>query len=211
MTQRMRQHVGLLAAAVAGLCVGGCAFGTTKVVVGHGALASVATSRQGKILVKPFADRREPAERPYIGNKRNGFGMAFGRVAAAGAKSVPDLLTDCFAEALTQAGYTPIIEGRGKADPAAKYDAVLEGEIRRFWMDLYFMIWHNVEVGLTLKKAPGGQPLWTGTAHGERTRMLWLGIAPEFEGVISAALTRALDSAAAQFASDEFFQAVQKK
>ena len=212
MGMRVGRSVRVALAAMLGALAGGCAMGTTDLTVRHRPLDPIANKRQGNILVRKFADSREPAsERGCIGVKRNGFGMPLGRMAASGTTPLPDLLTAYFAEALTQAGYNATIEGSpSAAEPAARYDAVVEGEIVKFWEDLYLMIWHEVDVSLRARKTTGGTVVWRGRAAGSSRYLLWLGISSELERPIASALTQALNEAARQFASDDFYQHVKQ-
>jgi hypothetical protein len=46
--------------------------------------------------------------------------------------------------------------------------------------------------------------------RGEQTNVLWIGTSSELEKVIRQALTKALNQAAKEFASDEFYEAIKK-
>ena len=126
----------------------GCATGTTRLVLSHGPLDPVVQKRQGDVLVRPFVDKREHTT--YIGNKRNGFGMVLGHVATQEGVKVDELLTQYFIEALKQAGYNAILDKStpGGVTPQLKCDAIINGEIVEFWMDLYMLVWHRVGVNV---------------------------------------------------------------
>jgi hypothetical protein len=198
----------------------GCAFGTAHAEIGHETLAPVAVKRQGNVLVRPFVDKRPNTE--YIGNKRNGYGMVLGHVATEEGVKLDAVLTQYFIDALQQAGYNAALDTSTSGDPAtqpatqpavtlANCDVVVDGEIRGFWMDLYMMVWHSVDVNVKATHPGDQRVVWEKLIHGEKTNILWLGITPEFERVIRAATTDALNHAATEFASDEFYNAAFKK
>ena len=178
--------------------------------ISHGPLDEVTPQREGTILVKRFVDEREPEQKPYIGNKRNGFGMVLGHVAALEGVEIESRLAEYFAEALRQAGYEAIV-----ADPQAAtgsdgvhYDAVLEGRIQTFWLDLYMAVWHKVAVNLSLLDQDSQRVLWEGDVEGSEANTLWIGATAEFEKVVRQAMTQALNRAATEFASEDFYQSV---
>lgn len=192
------------------LGLGGCALGVTKVDVAHSPLAGEMTKREGTILVKQFTDGRQPGHRESIGNKRNGFGMVLGSIGTQDGVNLDALLTKYFAEALQHAGYTVVLQTSASGAGDRAYDAALQGEIKEFWLDLYMMTWHSVDVTLTLKDKTETHVLWERDIRGERTNVLWIGASSEFERVIRQALDVALDQAAKEFASTEFQDAVKK-
>jgi hypothetical protein len=92
-----------------------------------------------------------------------------------------------------------------------KFDAMFEGEIVEFWMDLYMAVWHKVGVKLTAKRPDSKEVLWEKVIHDEDKNVLWIGATAEYEKVIRQALTKALNKAASEFASDEFFKTIKGK
>lgn len=187
---------------VLALLTGGCAIGTTRLNVEHAPLERVAQKGSGNILVKQFVDKRkEPHE--YIGNKRNGFGMVLGHVGLQEGQSLEPLLTRYFAAALTEAGYTVVVQGQGE-NSQLKFDAVVDGEILEFWLDLYMKVWHNMEVRTRALDPAGTRVLWEKTIKADQSNVLWIGATGEFEKVISESLTKALNQAAAEYASESF-------
>ncbi len=211
--RRANKHVlGVVFLAMVMAVVGsGCAVGTTRLKVAHGELASIADKQEGTILVKCFVDARIEKRKPFIGNKRNGFGMVLGHVAAPEGVEIDMLLTQYFAEALEEAGYKTVIDMGAGAPESGRIDAVVSGEITTFWLDLYMAVWHNVKVNITLSDATGENVLWERLFHGEETHILWLGIKPELEVVINQALTKALNEAAAAFAAEEFASKIPRR
>lgn len=187
------------------LVLGGCAIGTTTLNVEHDPLQKIAKKREGTILVRKFVDKRkEPHE--YIGNKRNGFGMVLGHVAASEGVDLEALLTRYFAEALTEAGYKAVIQDAGD-NGTVKFDAVVDGEIVEFWLDLYMKVWHNMEVRTRLLDPANGSVRWEKVITADQSNVLWVGATGEFEKVISESLTKALNQAATEYSSEEFARA----
>lgn len=196
----------ILLAGFFAMFLGGCAIGTTTLNVGHDPLEKVTEMKKGTILVRKFVDRRkEPHE--YIGNKRNGFGMVLGHVAAPEGVDLESLLTGYFAEALTEAGYKAVIQRAGD-NGAIKFDAVVDGEIVEFWLDLYMKVWHNMEVRTRLLDPAGNSVRWEKVIKADQSNVLWVGATGEFEKVISESLTKALNQAAKEYSSEEFASAV---
>ncbi len=71
--------------------------------------------------------------------------MVLGHIGAPKGVELEELLAEFFADALREAGYEAIVAEEG-ASGEANYDAVLTGEIKAFWLDLYMAVWHNVDV-----------------------------------------------------------------
>jgi len=189
----------------------GCAVGVTRVNVTHDSLATIENKREGDILVKQFVDKRKDTQ--YIGNKRNMFGMVLGHVGTQEGLKIHDLLTKYFAEALREAGYNAIIQesesaGIAKGIRFDAIDAIVEGEIREFWLDLYMATWHKVAVLVKALDKDTQQVLWEKEVRGEEKNVLWVGVAAEYEKVIREALTKALNQAAKEFASEQFYKAL---
>lgn len=203
----MFQRIVLLG--LSAILIAGCALGTTSLQVTHDPLERIEPRRQGNIQIRPFIDKRKE-NHEYIGNKRNGFGMVLGHVGLTEGVKLENLLTGYFAEALKEAGYTTVIQ-----DPASaatqneiKFDAVVEGEIMEFWLDLYMKVWHNMEVKTRAIQPITQTVLWENTVKADQSNMLWLGVTGEFEKVIRESVTKALNQAARDYASDKFQQAI---
>jgi hypothetical protein len=192
---------------------GGCTtpFGTTRLVVAHAPLAPVAQKRQGDVIVRPFVDKRERTA--YIGNKRHGFGMVSGHVATHKGVKIDELLTQYFIEALRQAGYNAVLEKtiQGSGAPQLKCDAIIDGEIVEFLMDYYSVVWHRVGVNVKAINPADQKVIWERLIQGTEKRVLWLGAKGEFERIVREAITKALDRAAQEFASDNFYDRAIKK
>jgi hypothetical protein len=186
----------------------GCALGVTRLNVTHDSLATIENKREGDILVKQFVDKRKDTQ--YIGNKRNMFGMVMGHVGTQEGVKIQDLLTKYFAEALREAGYNAIIQESESPGIAKgnRFDAIVEGEIREFWLDLYMATWHKVAVLVKALDKDTQQVLWEKEVRGEEKNVLWVGVAAEYEKVIREALTKALNQAAKEFASEQFYKAL---
>jgi hypothetical protein len=202
--------LGLLLLICLTILASGCAIGTTTVTVSHDPLQQVPDKKKGDLLVNQFVDSRKPDHKNYIGNKRNGYGMVLGHIGLPDGVKLETLVTKYFAEALAEAGYNVAIS----ASPVPgnkKFDAVIDGEITEFWLDLFLRIWQDVDVKITASDPTSKKKLWEKTIKGDKANTLWVGTTSEFEKVISEALTIALNKAAQEFASDEFYNAIKKK
>jgi hypothetical protein len=182
----------------------GCAIGVTKVAVDHDKLAVIDDKNDGKILVKTFTDDRKDTQ--YIGNKRNVFGKVLGHIATIDAVKLETTLTKYFAEALEEAGYDTVIENPDAEVDMQKihFDAVVEGKILEFWMDLYGACWHYMKVNVKALDKDARTVLWEKEIASEEKNVLWIGTTAEYERVIRESLTKSLNQAAAEFAADDF-------
>lgn len=186
----------------------GCALGVTHVNVAHSPLEPVAQKRAGTILVQPFVDNRKE-DHQYIGTKRDVLGLPLGNMGVNDGKRVDVMVTEFFVDALKHAGYDAVIQTSGATQPVGvKINAVLQGEIKEFWLDMYMATWHHVNVDLRLLDKDGKLVLWQKNIQGGKSNPLWLGLNSEFEKVIQQALDEALNRAAKEFASDEFYRQV---
>jgi hypothetical protein len=190
---------------LAGSLLVGCAFGTTPIAVKHSLIVPSRSQREGVVLVRQFQDARPEDRRPYIGAKRNTYGVVLGNLALPEGQQISPLLTRYFADALGKAGYTAVLD----RDPVTMpVDGILEGVIQGFWEDTYLLTWHNVKVDLRLLRLPEEKPVWEAQVTGSRSHYLWMGTDGEFERVIREALDQALVSSVEAFASDAFSAAL---
>lgn len=192
------------------LLLSGCAFGVTNLRVAHSPLKQIADKKSGTLIVRTFVDNRKQ-DKQYIGTKRNGFGMALGDFGIRDGKHVDALVTEYFVEALQAAGYTAIIQDKGTPASNVGQTGIVEGQINEFWLDLYMATWHKVDVLVRLKDKSDQKVLWEKNIKGGEANVLWIGVNSEFEKVIRQALDQALNRAAQEFASDEFYQAIQNQ
>ena len=58
-----------------------CALGTTHIRVNRTTFDSEPSAKPGDLVVRTFRDLRAGDRRPYIGTKRNGYGMVLGHLA----------------------------------------------------------------------------------------------------------------------------------
>jgi hypothetical protein len=140
------------------------------------------------------------------------FGMVLGHIGTESGVSLTELLTKYFAEALSGAGYTVAIKKEMKVPEGSekiKFDAMLDGEVREFWLDLYTAVWHYVTVRLVAERPESKEVLWEKVVHGEEKRVLWVGATAEYEMIIRESITKALNQAVSEFASDEFRKAIE--
>lgn len=192
------------------LFAGGCAIGTTRVHIAHEAFDRIEKKREGNVLVKQFTDKRTDPQ--HIGNKRNMYGMVLGHIGTEEGVKLEALLTTYFAEALKEAGYNAVIQEAQVTDipNLVKFDAIIEGEILEFWLDLYMAVWHKVDVKVKAIDPTSQNVFWEKDIRGEQKNVLWVGATSEYAKVISQALTKTLNQAAKEFASDDFYRAMKK-
>ena len=91
-----------------------------------------------------------------------------------------------------------------------RFGAIVDGEIVEFWLDLYMAVWHKVGVKVKALDPVNQNVLWEKDIRGEEKNVLWIGATSEYEKVIRQALNKALNQAAKEFASDEFYKVIKK-
>lgn len=195
---------GLAAVLVLAALVSGCALGTSHLVVMHDPLDSIENKREGTILVREFVDKRLPEHSEFIGVKRNGYGMPLGEFGCGESCEVEVLLTRYFARALREAGYEAVIDDDASASGDIKFDAIVEGEVLEFWVDCYMVAWHEVEVLVRLLDDETEEVVWEKAIAGSHSNTIWWSFS-EIETVIRKSLAKALNEAASEFSSDEFY------
>jgi hypothetical protein len=185
-----------------------CAVGTTHLRVDHSPFEGGASAKTGDLLVRTFRDLREEDRRPYIGAKRNGFGMVLGHVAVPEGQSLEGILSQFFVEALQRAGYRAVLAETETSMPADFHPiGMIDGDIETFWLDMYMATWHSIVIDIRLSDL-SDTVLWEGRVEGDESNVLWVGVNAEFEKVIRQALDEALDQAATDFGSAAFQEQV---
>ncbi len=208
--KRQSTNFGFALVVLLSFFIGGCAIGTTRLNVAHEPLDRIESKKEGNILIRQFVDKRKDTQ--HIGNKRNGFGMVLGHIATMEGVKLEVLLTNYFAEAFKEAGYnTVILEAQSTVSPGqVKFDAIIDGEIIEFWLDLYMAVWQYNKVKVKVLNPVNQGIIWEKDIQGDQTNVLWVGLSSEYEKVISQALTKALNQAAKEFASDQFYKSLKK-
>jgi hypothetical protein len=186
-----------------------CAVGTTHIRVDHTPFVGESSAKPGDLVVRTFRDLRVEDHRPYIGAKRNGYGMVLGHVAVPEGESLEGILSQYFVEALQGAGYRAWLAETGASMPDDFHPvAFVDGDIVTFWLDMYMATWHSIAIDFRLSDL-SDQVLWEDHFVGDESNVLWIGIKSEFEKVIRQALDEALDQAKAEFGSADFDAQVQ--
>jgi len=194
------------------LAASACALGTTTISIERSALETTASrAPQGDIVIERFTDERPDGQPPYVGAKRNLYGMSLGRLAAPGDEPIEAILTSYVAEALRAAGYR-VVDAEADASsrpegfaPAAR----LRGQIDEFWVDAYAATCHAVSIRVQLH-GPADEVSWEAAFDGEETNVVWLGATSELERIVRRALDQALDDALVAFRSASFRDAVRR-
>jgi len=79
--------------------------------------------------------------------------MVLGSFYISGSKTIAATITEYFADALREAGYQVTVYNTGVPSPSA--NAILEGDIQEFWLDLYMAVWDNIAVNVKLLDKSG--------------------------------------------------------
>lgn len=207
--QQVKKIIGYGVFVLSVLLLCGCSPVRLKIV--HDPLQRLESKKHGNIFVRQFTDKR--AEPLFIGDIRNRFGLEIGRILSDGDVKLAALVTTYFAEALNAAGYSTIIQESRLATMAAPSgcDAVIEGEILVFWMDLHERIRQSIEIRTRALDPTGKTVLWSRVVKADRSNGIWWGTQDEYERVLNETLTQALNEAAKEFASEAFFKTVNQQ
>jgi hypothetical protein len=180
----------------------------------------IQSKRGGTILMRSLVDAREPMLRPYIGEIPPPpqlvpwvpiffVPLMRGRIIIVvdEGTSITTTMTRGLSEALKEAGYTSILPDPSSApsDSTTMGVAVLEGEIREFWLKPSFTTQHVVHINLRLKDFRSGRLLWEKELQGEHSKFIGWWNVGEFEEVIQKALDIVLSQAGKEFASEQFY------
>lgn len=184
----------------------------------HDRIDGTPSVRGGIILVKPFQDGRPRSQRPYIGETHEPplpplpillIPVPSGRfIVERNGANVALVLTSCFAEALKEIGYTSLLStapSPSQSEIASlSPNAVLEGEIKEFWLTPSWTTKHLIRVQLKLYDKEGNDLLWEKEIRAEHSEFVGVWSSAAFEEVIKKALAKALNQAANEFVSDDF-------
>jgi hypothetical protein len=197
------------------ILVGGCAgasTGHTSVNISHDPLQQITNKKKGELLFNQLVDSRPPDKKMSFGSYKPTTFTSVSIGLPDGVKLEP-LVTKCFAEALKEAGYDVVISDSTVSPGPGnnKFDAVINGEITRFSLAAHMKVWVNLDVKITALDPTSKKQLWEKTIHGDKTNTLWVASTSELEQVFKEAMTAALNKAAQEFASDEFYNAIKKK
>ena len=195
-----------------GLCLQtGCAASSKQVQavqVLYSAPEPIQSKRGGTILIKSLIVARELKERPFIGEFMHPLYLRTGRVIVVkDGTSITTTMTRGLSEALKEAGYTPFFPNTSSApsDNTTIGAALLEGEIREFWLQPWWTTQHVVRIDLRLMDSRSGHLLWEKELQGEHSKFIGVWNVREFEEVIQKALDKVLSQAGKEFASEQFY------
>jgi hypothetical protein len=198
-----------------GLCLQtGCVASSKQVQavqVLYSAPEPIQSKRAGTILMKSLLDARELEERPFIGEILDPLFGIFGNtgrvIVVKDGTSITTTMTRGLSEALKEAGYTPIFPDPSSAPSVNSIVgvAVLEGEIREFWLRPLWTTQHVVRINLRLMESRSGHLLWEKELQGKHSKFIGLWNVGEFEEVIQKALDKVLRQAGKEFASEQFY------
>ncbi len=169
--------------------------------------------------MKSLVDARESEGRSYIGEIHPPPSfvplvpiflapLVSGRIIVVeDGTNITTTMTRGLSEALKEAGYTPISPDPSSApsENAAIVAAVLEGEIKEFWLRPAWTTQHVVRINLRLMDSRSRRLLWEKELPGEHSKFVGVWNVGEFEEVIQKALDKVLRQAGKEFASEQFY------
>lgn len=187
------------------LCSGCISFKQAQTVaIIHGPLPSAGTQDRGTIQVRRFRDGRKDEDKPYVGEMRGPAYTPTGRFfVTKDGGSLSELLTESFSDALKAAGYRVSVSPN-EVSTTQRAEAVLEGEIKKFWLTPAWNTRQEISVQSTLRAKDGKDPLWEKEVEGQHGKFVGYPNAPEYEEVIQEALDKTLAQAVKEFSSDAF-------
>ena len=219
MLQKKTKHI-IISWAIFALFMGLFSIGCVRAVplyIAHEPLNPVGNKKDGRILIKQFVNKVESGGGPIfmVGvseeQKRQNEKWKESQRASMGM-----LITSFFAEALEEAGYQVVFqeEQSSVSKNQVKFDAIIAGEIWGLNIEggersstFYSKLWVKVEA-----LDPANQKvLWRKQFIGEEKNVNWTSRVEEWNKVIRQAVTKALNQAVTEFASEEFYRVVKKE
>lgn len=186
----MRASARPLAAAGLVLALSACAFGTRQPTLVYPpaadapATAAAASPKSLPIVLQPFTDARK--DKSKVGTVRNGFGMPTADVVPT--NSVTDWFNGALKTELRKSGYTVLA-----APDAGKPFAVLSGQIRNVWADMYFN--YNGEIAFDAQLKQGGKDVLARHYEGDGSAgVAWGATAESYAQTLAIALANTLKS-----------------
>ncbi len=211
-----------------GIWLSGCATGVDRVKlydpltyeppkesgasVAHAAIQDIKPKPDNKIS---FAIRKVKDARPdisSIGIKKNGYGMAMGKVDLYESVTLPEVFKQNLINCFTTAGYEILPAKAGKNDA----DALVDVDIRSFWVEFmpgFFLVDadSNVIFEVRLISPQTNQELWSETYRGKGKVSSGLAITKEmFEQSINIAYADAMRNFYLALADENFRHAIGK-
>ena len=190
----------LLLAGILGVLwlVTGCETPQLPVRVARGPLPSNYSRREGSLGVAPFSDTRPAAKPGVVGISRTASGAYNADFVVKGGKSIESLMQGFFEDALRQLGYETI--------PAGGAKAFLEGEVFEWWLEgSGFNNVAQIGVIVRLRDRERNTVLWEREVRGQGHNLFSYGTAAR------AAVNDTLENAIREFASMDFYKAMQRR
>lgn len=172
------------------LTLSACAFGTRQPTLvyppaaeaGAAQAASAASPKSLPIVLQPFVDARK--DRSKVGTVRNGFGMPTADVVPT--NNVADWFNAALRAELQKSGYTVLA-----APEPGKSFAVLAGQIRNVWADMYFN--YNGEIAFDAQLKQGGKDLLAKHYEGTGSAgVAWAATADSYAQTLAISLANTL-------------------
>lgn len=186
----MNRFARLLSCASLVLTLSACAFGTRQPTLVYPPAAESGTAQAARaaspkglpILIQPFTDARN--DRSKVGTVRNGFGMPTADVVPT--NNVADWFNSALKTELQNSGYTVLA-----APEAGKTFAVLSGQIRNVWADMYFN--YNGEIAFDAQLKQGGKDMLAKHYEGTGSAgVAWGATAESYAQTLAISLANAL-------------------
>lgn len=180
----------LLASAGLVLTLAACAFGTRQPTLVYPpasdapASAAAASPKSLPIVLQAFTDARK--DKSKVGTVRNGFGMPTADVVPT--NNVADWFNAALRTELRKSGYTVLA-----APDAGKPFAVLSGQIRNVWADMYFN--YNGEIAFDAQLKQGDRDVLAKHYEGIGSAgVAWGATAESYAQTLAIALANTLKS-----------------
>ena len=188
----MNRLATLLASAGIALALSACAFGTRQPTLiyppaaeaGAAPAARAAGPKSLPIVIQPFTEARN--DKSKVGTVRNVFGMPTADVVPT--NNVADWFNGALKAELQRSGYTVLA-----APEAGKSFAVLSGQIRNVWADMYFN--YNGEIAFDAQLKQGGKDLLARHYEGTGSAgVAWGATAESYAQTLAISLANTLKS-----------------
>jgi len=183
-----------LTSVILALALSACAFGTRQPTLvyppaaeaGAAQAAPAAGPKSLPIVLQPFVDARK--DRSKVGTVRNGFGMPTADVVPT--NNVADWFNAALRTELQKSGYTVLAAPEPEPEPGKSF-AVLAGQIRNVWADMYFN--YNGEIAFDAQLKQGGKDLLAKHYEGTGSAgVAWAATAESYAQTLAISLANTL-------------------